>query len=261
MPRPVLIPLLLAVLLALSACDSAEERAAKHFASAETLYADGDAERALVELRNVFKLDEDHLDGRRLHGEILEARGALAEAAASYDIVVEQTPDDADVHARLARLAITLRDRDRALRHATRAFEINPGPPLHRALYATVTYRDGDRPAAVEMARGVLAEDPASLLANTVLISAAMDAGDTAGALAQTDAALALNPDRPGPARDPAEPAGTTGPDRGCGPAPGGHGRGLPRPAADRGQPDPLVHPSGPGCAGPRRAERPGRCG
>ena len=194
MPRPVLIPLLLAVLLALSACDSAEERAAKHFASAETLYADGDAERALVELRNVFKLDEDHLDGRRLHGEILEARGALAEAAASYDIVVEQTPDDAGVHARLARLAITLRDRDRALRHATRAFEIDPGPPLHRALYATVTYRDGDRPAAVEMARGVLAEDPASLLANTVLISAAMDAGDTAGALAQTDAALVLNP-------------------------------------------------------------------
>ena len=120
--------------------------------------------------------------------------GALAEAAASYDIVVEQTPDDADVHARLARLAITLRDRDRALRHATRAYEIDPAPPLHRALYATVTYRDGDRPAAVEMARGVLAEDPASLLANTVLISAAMDAGDTAGALAQTDAALALNP-------------------------------------------------------------------
>ncbi len=194
MLRPALTILVFLATATLAACDSAEERVAKHFASAETLMAEGDADRALVELRNVFKLDDDHKDGRLLYAGIMAERGDLAEAAASYTMVAEQDPDNAAVHAELARLAMTLSDWDRAVRHATRAWELDPAPLPHRALYATVQFRDGDRTTALDLARGVLAEEPGNLLAHTVLISERMDAGDLAAALTRADAALDLNP-------------------------------------------------------------------
>ena len=190
--RPVLLALTLTITLA--ACDSAEERAAKHFASAETLLAEGDAERALVELRNVFKLDDDHKDGRLLYAGIMAERGDLAEAAASYTMVSEQDPENADVHAELAQLAMTLSDWERAVRHATRAYEIDPAPLNHRALYAAVEFREGDKAAALDLARGVLDEDPGNLLGHTVLISGHMDAGRLDTALTQTDTALGFTP-------------------------------------------------------------------
>jgi len=194
MIRPALTAIFLLATAPLAACDSAEERVAKHFASAEALMADGDAERALVELRNVFKLDDDHKDGRLLYAGIMTRRGDLAEAAASYTMVSEQEPENADVHAELAQLAMTLSDWERAVRHATRAYQIDPETLRHRALYAAVAFREGDRPAGLDLARNVLDEDPGNLMAHTVLISDHMDAGRLTAALRQTDMALDVTP-------------------------------------------------------------------
>ena len=195
MLRPALTAVLLFATATLAACDSAEERAAKHFASAQELIEAGDAERALVELRNVFQLDDDHKEGRRLFARIQRERGNLAEAAASLTQVIEQEPENAAVHAELGELAITLRDWETAARHAHRAFELDPAPALHRALQATTTYREGDRAAAMELARGVLAEEPDNLLALALSISDAMSREDRAEALARADIALGHHPE------------------------------------------------------------------
>ena len=59
---------LMAVLLSfglLSACDSAEERAEEHYQKGLALIEEGEVDRALVEFRNVFKLDGYH-EGARL---------------------------------------------------------------------------------------------------------------------------------------------------------------------------------------------------
>ena len=53
----------------------------------------------------------------------------------------------------------------------------------------------GDRPAAVAMAREVLAEDPSQLPAHMILIAEAMNAGDHAAALPLIDAAMANAPE------------------------------------------------------------------
>ena len=59
---------LLAVLLfrpsALSACDTAEERAEAHYQRAMALLAAGDDDRAMVEFRNVFRLNGEHVAAR-----------------------------------------------------------------------------------------------------------------------------------------------------------------------------------------------------
>ena len=56
-----------AALCLLGACDSAEERAEAHYQSALSLMAEGDTDRALVELRNVFDLNGFHKEARKLY--------------------------------------------------------------------------------------------------------------------------------------------------------------------------------------------------
>ena len=51
--------------LVLAACESSEERAEKHFQAALELIEEGDADRAIIELRNVFQLDGTHREARR----------------------------------------------------------------------------------------------------------------------------------------------------------------------------------------------------
>jgi len=55
----------LSAILLLSACQTAEERAEGYYQSGLTLLAEGDAERALVEFRNVFEHDGFHKDARQ----------------------------------------------------------------------------------------------------------------------------------------------------------------------------------------------------
>ncbi len=82
--RPFLTVALIVSILALSGCDSAEERAEKHYQSALSLLAEGDTDRALVELRNVFELDGFHKEARLLYAETVLARGEVNEAYGQY---------------------------------------------------------------------------------------------------------------------------------------------------------------------------------
>ena len=72
--------ILIAALALLVACESSEERADRHFESAQSLINDGDVDRAIVELRNALRLDEAHRDARLEFANILLARGDIAGA-------------------------------------------------------------------------------------------------------------------------------------------------------------------------------------
>ena len=59
------------VLSAVSGCDSAKERAEKFYQSGLSYLEAGDIDRALVEFRNVFKLDGQHHDARLAYADAL----------------------------------------------------------------------------------------------------------------------------------------------------------------------------------------------
>lgn len=190
-------PLLLAV--ALAGCDSKEERAETHYQRALAYLDAGDEERASVEFRNVFRLNPGHAEARLHYAALLRTEGATADALAQYQKLVEIRPDLAEAHAALAELALEVRDFDTATLHATRAFELDPGDRRARALKATVDFRRGtDRPAAVAMAEGVLAEEPGNVMARLVLVSDRLQAKDVAGGLAAVEEGLAATPDDEG---------------------------------------------------------------
>jgi predicted Zn-dependent protease len=111
---------IVAALLALTACDSAEERAAKHFEQAVAYLDSGDVARAVVEFRNVLALDEGNTEARRLFARIARESGNLPEAFSNYMALAEQLPDDPEARLALTEMAILTQNWDEAERNGER---------------------------------------------------------------------------------------------------------------------------------------------
>jgi cellulose synthase operon protein C len=186
----------------LSFCDNAEERADKHFQSGLELLEEGDVDRALVEFRNVFKLDGQHREARLQYAEAERARGNIREAYGQYLRLVEQYPDSLPGQRALAELALQTNNWEAARKHGAAAAELAPEDRLVQAVNTAVTYRDGlaanDTSAlreAVTKAQALVSENPDLLMVQQVIIDDLVRAQDWAAALSAIDAALAEAPD------------------------------------------------------------------
>lgn len=186
----------------LSFCDTAEERAEAHFQSGMELLEQGDVDRALVEFRNVFKLDGQHREARLQYAEAERARGNIREAYGQYLRLVEQYPDSLPGQRALAELALQTSSWDVARRHAALAAELAPEDRLVQAVNITVAYRDAlaanDTSAlreTVTKARMLASENPELLMVQNVIVDDLVRAQDWAAALSAIDAALATEPD------------------------------------------------------------------
>ena len=163
-------PILLA--LALAACDTAAERAETHYRRALELIAEGDPDRAAVELRNVFRLNAEHAAARLAYAGILRDRGEPGEAFGQLVRAVEADPRSVAARRGLAELALEAQDFEAAAEHVRAAHALAPADPAVRALKAAVEFRDpATRAAAVAAARAVVAEDPRIVPAQMVLIA------------------------------------------------------------------------------------------
>jgi tetratricopeptide (TPR) repeat protein len=200
--------LLLAATIALSGCESAEERAARFFASGMELLAAGDTDRALVEFRNVFQNDPLHREARLTYARVVRDRGNVGEAYSQFLRLVEQYPDDLEARVALAEMAIDGSDWDEARRHADAALKVAPDDPALAMVTAMLDYRAamlvGNLEAAeapVALARARLAENPGNLIARRIVVDRAVDSremnsGDRTTALAEVKAAIAAHPGR-----------------------------------------------------------------
>ena len=176
--RPLGPMLILAALLGLAACDSAEERAERHYQRGVALLAEGDADRALVEFRNVFRLDGDHIPARLAFAGVQRERGDTREAIGQYLRVADQDPANLEAQRAVVEIALEMQDFPTAEEHAAEAFVQAPADPMVRALKATVDFRHpATRAEAVAMAEAVVAEVPGNVVAQMVLIADRLNAG------------------------------------------------------------------------------------
>ena len=188
--------------LGLSACDSAETRAEKHFQEALALIEAGDIDRAIVEFRNVFDLNGKHREARQAYAKLQRDRGNLEESYGQYLRLIEQYPDDLDGRLALVEMALETGNRDEVERHGTAAVGLAPTDPRVQAVAATLAYqaaleaRDTDAQTTTrKTAEALVATEPTLILARRIVIRDLLRIGDWTGALAQTDAGLAANPD------------------------------------------------------------------
>ena len=186
---------LLVAALGLAACDTAEERAENHYQRGMELLAAGDPERAMLEFRNVFRLDDSHARALSEYAALLRDQDDVKGAFGHYLRVAELEPRNLAAQTALTELSLQVQDFESAEVHLMQAWGIDPADPQVRALKATVDYRKGDdKPAAVAMARDVVAEEPANIPARMVVIADRLAADDTDAALVQIDAGLAGTP-------------------------------------------------------------------
>jgi len=187
----------------LSFCDTAEERAEGHFQSGLELLEQGDVDRALVEFRNVFKLNGTHREARLRYAEVMRARGNIREAYGQYLRLVEQYPDSLPGQRALAELSLQVNDWDAARRHGSAAAELAPEDPLVQAVNATIAYRDAlsgsedpaARRAAVTKAQALVEDNPDLMIARQVVIDDLIRNQEWTAALTAIDAAIAREPD------------------------------------------------------------------
>ena len=203
MRRPALfVALLLVAALGLGGCDSARDRAEKHFQSGLALAEAGDIPRALIELRNAFTYDPAHPQARLVYARLLRQDGDLGEAYAQYQRVVEVAPDTLEARHALAEMAILIGDWAEADRHAVALQRLDPAAPGTGLVRIALDYRKAmlaqDAPAAAAAADGarrMLAAMPEARIAWHVVIDHMLQGKTPGAALAQLDAALAVLPD------------------------------------------------------------------
>ena len=195
-------PALLAVsLIALAGCDSAEERAEKHYQNALSLLESGDVDRAFVEFRNVFALNDGHRDARTTYAEAARAQGNISEAYVNYLRVVEQFPDDHQSRLALAQMAILNQNWDEAERHGAALIEaqaeVEGIDVADLALQFRQSVLDEDRPRMREItqqAEQLLKQDPEDRILLRILIEGYRTDGRFEDALKTVDQAIALSP-------------------------------------------------------------------
>lgn len=185
----------------LAACDTAEQRAEEHYQSGLALLEQGDRERALVEFRNVFKLNGQHKEARAVYAATVREMGNIQEAYSQYLRLIEQDPNHLEGRIALAEMAIGTENWEEVERHAARATELAPEDPRVRLVNAAQAFRaavranddDGRRDAAAQ-ADALRAELPESVIARNMVITSAMRDREFGRALDEISAALEQDP-------------------------------------------------------------------
>ncbi|WP_343032015.1 tetratricopeptide repeat protein [Roseovarius bejariae] len=187
--------------LFLSGCKSAEERAEEHFQSAISLVEEGDVDRAMVELRNVFDLDSGHTDARRTMAELQLERGNRRGAYRQYLFLAEKDPDDLESRINLAEMAFEFGSWDELDRHGARAEELAANDPRVEAIALVREYRAAirDDDAAARRNLGsqadvLLSEQPKNVLLRNILMDNSIREQDFTRALAEIDWMIADDP-------------------------------------------------------------------
>ncbi len=191
--------------LFLTACDSAEERAEKHYKAALEHIENGDTDRATIEFRNVFKLNGGHQEARLAFAKMQRGIGKTTEAYSQYLRLIEQYPNNLEGRLALAELAIEAGDWSEVERHSTVAATIAPDDLVARAATSALAYRNAliaengaSATIAFNEAQAILTEDPEMTVAHQVIIDHLLRTQDWASAQQALDAAIVTAPDELG---------------------------------------------------------------
>ena len=194
-PTTTLRGLAVALVLAIAACDSVEDRVAEHYERAQGLLADGSQAKAVIEFRNALQLNPDHAPSHMALGEIAEKDNNLQGAYNRFKRVTEIDRDHYGARVKMARYLVLADE----LEDATAAFEIvkslRPDDIDTHVLAAALALREDrltDTRAALDMA---LAIDPTNIDAILLDVNYVLKTGTEAEALARADEGLAHAPE------------------------------------------------------------------
>ncbi len=182
------------LVLQLSACDTAEERAEAHYQSGLKYVAAGEIDKALVEFRNVFKLDGEHIQARLAFAGLLVDRQDYDQATGQYLRVLEQEPSNRIARIATAKLMLQFQDFAEAEKNAAAVLAIDPSDIDALAVRSTAYMRLGRQIEAIVIARGILVSQPNNMAALLVLIADDVNGGTLEQALDRSELTISYHP-------------------------------------------------------------------
>lgn len=189
-----LLCLLSAGAMALVGCTGKADRIASHLERGQKYYQAADADKALLEVRNVLQMDPKNEPAFVLAGEVNEARAEMQAAYVNYAKAVELNPKDWDAKAALARLYLVAGDVAKAQSTVDEVLGESPDNAEARVVKAALMSRAGHVDQAIAEANKIKFNGAPPQ--NATLLLAALYAGQhrEADALRAVDAALAGDP-------------------------------------------------------------------
>ncbi len=186
--------LLVAMALALAACEGAEERERGHFQRGVEYFTAGDRDRALIEFRNAAQINPANAEAYYYIARVYEAKKLWPKAFFSYLKSVEHAPEHVDANVRLGRMYVLAGDYDEALARSEVAIAADAGNAGAVALRGAVYLRQEKFDEARQEAFRALDLDPASVSATSVLAAFYRAQDQDLKAIAVLQRGLELNP-------------------------------------------------------------------
>jgi len=166
---------------------------------AELAYKDKKYDEALSLLENVFGRDPEYIDGHRLQGDVLLAKGDTKKAAEVFERLDQTYPDAPFVKYKLARAYLQNNNMNQAKVALDQAVSINPDYDDAVLLLAGVNLATGHSEAVIEPLTRLLKRRPDLSNAALVLAGAydSLERFDDAAVVLEEEAKLAPNDPRP----------------------------------------------------------------
>jgi tetratricopeptide (TPR) repeat protein len=178
----VVIAAVAAMTLILPGCGGKQQRLAAHLEKGRSLLAQGDLDKARVEIKNVLQIDPKAAEAYYLAGLIEEKQQEWQKAFGNFLRTVELDPANHAARVKLGRLYLFGGETAKAEESATAVLAKSPDDPAALALKAAVLARKGDADAAMKIASGVIEKDAGNTDAVSLLAGLKTSRGDTTGA-------------------------------------------------------------------------------
>jgi cellulose synthase operon protein C len=185
----------LAVSVALSGCQSSEERAQDYYESGQELVAEGDLPRAYLEFRNALKLQPNDPRILAAYAVALEEGGHEGQAYGRRLRAAELLPDDVEANRKVAQMAVVLQDWQNAEIYTQRTAELEPESPETEVLQLALRYRDalddaGRRASLLGEAETLREDLPDSRILRTLILDALLRSDRDEEALTEAESLI-----------------------------------------------------------------------
>jgi tetratricopeptide (TPR) repeat protein len=179
--------------------DPAAARFAKLAKDVEDLGRNKPINRAWLEgeLKEIARLDSEHVAARFDLAVLREKDGQVAEARRVYEELTEEDPKFYPAAENLAYHLVAAGKVDEAKEIYSRIIAADPKAPTSRLAMARILQRDGQHPAAIELCRKVLQRKADALEAFRILAQSYIETGDSSMAELIIGRGLKVDPDDP----------------------------------------------------------------
>ena len=187
----------------LTACESAEDRAERHYQSALELLEQGRTEQAILELRNTLQNNQGHVEARRKFADAEASLGRFNQAFAQYLYIVESDPADTEALLSALDLSLQLRaiDRTEELMDLWEGDASSVDDPVVSVATLTLAYRDAvranDQALRSDLARqaeALLTDRPDDMALHRIVVDYNLAFSDERVALEKVERAIEVEP-------------------------------------------------------------------